>query len=225
MPGMSELNGQVREPTEAELAEIIETIPTPITDGPTLRQMALAYWADQHGQPAPEPEPVEQAEPQKKLPRVVLQKRFDLALRDWLAAQATQPRRIARWLAWWIALPWRVGSFAAVMLGGNVDAETLLDRDTECNDCEQRYFFVRRNGAKSSHCAACKCPAWKFSTLKVKNQRAGWKCPLRKHEGPYSNDRQIETLKVLGYEENAALSAAGSGGCTGCGCGKAKQGG
>lgn len=197
-------------------------IPTRTTDPEERRAMAEALAAILETQPQEEvivEEPPAQPE-RKRLPRYILAKRIDVAFRDWVIAQVQTPKRIVRWLSWWIALPWRIGSFLSVILSRKVDAETLLERDTTCNDCEQRYFFVRRSGRTSSHCAACKCPSWKLSELRTKNQLRGWKCPLRKFDEPYSNDAQAETLERLGYEKNAVLNVIG-GGCTGCGCGKA----
>lgn len=216
---MMENNGQMI--TTDELDSLAQELPTNTTDPGTRREMILAMLRYNES-------PIERVEVQvverneaagKKLPLYVLQKRWDVRLRDWMTAQATQPKRITRWLAWWIPLPWKIGSFFRVMLSHKLDSVLVVERDTVCDGCDQRYHFVRRDGETSDHCAACKCPATRFSTLAFKNERANWKCPLRKHAGPYPNDPQANALMELGYDENVVLSAVG-GGCTGCGCGK-----
>jgi hypothetical protein len=200
------------------------TAQTRITDPETLQLLAdeIVQIAERRVDPD-EPEVIVEEtrrEPEKpKLPRYILQRTRRVAVRDWVHTQIATPKRIVRWLSWWWLLPWKSASFVSVLLSRKVDPETLLERDTACNECDQRFYFVRLNGRASSHCAACKCPAWKMSELRYKNQKNGWKCPLRKHPGEYANDAQAEALERIGYEKNAVLSAVG-GGCTGCGCGK-----
>lgn len=214
-------------------------VSTRCTNPDTLRLLAeqLVASAEAVVDPLPEPERVEaQAETERKpaLPKYVLQKRIDIRFRDWLMVQVNQPKRIARWLSWWIALPWRAVIFLNVVLSPKIppDAtyedtagesftgtEVIENRKKICRECDQRYAFVHLDGSVTFHCSACKCPPTGWSENDYRAEFSGFHCPLRKHPGPYPNDGQAGALKGLGYEENAVLSAVG-GGCTGCGCGK-----
>ena len=219
MAEMTEMNGQI---TEQELDALAELIPAE----PAMRRdivLAMLRVSAEQEQQVELQEVEVQTERKPSPPRYVLQKRWDIRLRDWLLTQAAQPKRLARWLSWWIALPWRVGSFVRTIAGGKIrDPFEIAEREAICERCDQRYVFIRLNGKQSDHCQACKCPPTRWSALDYKNQLANWHCPLRKHPGPYPNDGQAVALKGLGYEENAVLSAVG-GGCTGCGCGKATR--
>jgi hypothetical protein len=218
-----------------ELDALAEAVPAATPEMRREIVLAMLRASQEPAEQEPQPETTQQAD-KPKLPRVVFQKRWDIRLRDYLLVQVTQPRRIVRWLAWWIALPWKAASFARVATGGQVGplfieedgiprvlspAERIAERDNVCEACEQRYYFVRLDGETTEHCQACKCPPTRWSENEYRNTLASWHCPLRKHAGPYPNDGQAGALKGLGYEENAVLAAFG-GGCTGCGCGKAK---
>jgi len=205
---MSETNGT----REFEIHSPIGVIHTRTTNPAMLRLLQ-----EEIENPDPVPIVEEEVEPRKRPP--VLQKRFDVAIRDWTIRQISTPKRIVRWVAWWFKLPWRIGSLLWAVTGKRLDVYAVEKRNEACADCPMRYDFIRRNGKVSAHCAGCNCPAWRLSDLDFKNRLERWHCPQRKHEGPYPDDGIRNLLESLGYDPNGS-----AGGCSGCGCGK-KQGG
>lgn len=205
-------------------------IPTRITDPATLRLMAeqLVATVEDRVDPQPEEKPVEVAlEQAPAMPKIYRPHAGRMSrLRNWIAAQVATPGRFKRFLLWTLTFPARVWSFVKVVTSRRVSLEEYAWRENACRDCPFRHYRIRedRTGFHlDEHCSKCGCPDWRMSRNEVRNWYSGWRCPARRHPGPYPDDAIREFVQGQGYDPETVF---GGGGCTGCGCGKAgKQGG
>jgi len=122
----------------------------------------------------------------------------------------------------------RLWSFFRAITGGKVNAKIHQGRQAVCGKCPKRIIVpvtktVRPTKSKpvkvvieKSYCGPCNCPKWYLSRLDNKNWFAKWKCPLRRHAGPYSDDAVRSWLIENGHATDEQLEADG-GGCAGCG--------
>lgn len=206
-------------------------VPTRITDPATLRLLAeqLVAVAENTVDPQPQEMPLDivpEPEPQRAWKPPVRTPHAGVCVRawTWLIVQASTPLRFKRFVLWWLRLPSRAWSMVMVLSSRKIDAETEARRDNVCHDCPFRHYRMRRTRqgiVMDEHCGKCSCPDTRLSRNEYRNAYSGWKCPERKHAGPYPDDDLREHLEANGYDPK--IISGGGGGCTGCGCGKAKQ--
>jgi len=116
---------------------------------------------------------------------------WDVQLNHWVYRQVATKGRTVRLLSWFVMLYPRVRLFALTMLSGFVDKETYERRMESCADCDRhlkRIVKAEPELVTKSYCMQCGCPEWALSQLKRKNWFKGWKCPARRHPGPYPED-------------------------------------
>jgi hypothetical protein len=147
---------------------------------------------------------------------------FDWAI-EFAARWARHPVRSFLGLFAW---PSRAYRFLRAQTGGKVSEFVYGARMATCGDCDQLDIVM----GKGTFCRACGCGFHRFADLQRKNRLRKWYCPLRRHEGPYPDDRARDDLVRNGYADKAdvptgklPVNFGGSrtgGGCSGCGTGR-----
>lgn len=215
---------------ESQLIQL-PPVRTRITNPIALQQLAeqLAIAAENVVEPIEqikEPEPAQEPsrEPHKPLVRPP-HKPIHSRVWTWLILQVATPLRFKRLALWSLKLPPRAWSMLTTITSKRESPDEKADRDMVCAACPSRVYRLRRSKGDvvmDEHCGKCGCPDWKLSRNVVRNWYTAWNCPERRHAGPYPNDDLRAKLESEGYDPKVVLSVGG--GCTGCGCGKAKQG-
>lgn len=222
-------------------------VPTRITDQATLELLAreLVAQAEQSVDPqevelpveaAPEPEPKRAWQPPIRPPYEKRLKRLRLWMLSWIqTACVSQHGANSLTQAWsalanragvyWVNLPGRAWSMLTTITSKRESPDEKTARDAICAACPSRVYRLRRTKdtvVLDEHCGKCGCPDWKLSRNVVRNWYTAWNCPERRHAGPYPDDDLRAKLEGEGYDPKVVFAVGG--GCTGCGCGKAKQG-
>lgn len=99
-----------------------------------------------------------------------------------------------------LALNYKSARAGAVALcGPRVRQEAYERRMAICSECSanrQRITKTRAGYVLISYCGDCGCPESRAARLAYKNWLARWKCPRRRHEGPYPEDAYKHLIPI-----------------------------
>jgi hypothetical protein len=107
-------------------------------------------------------------------------------LPGWIERQIETPKRFKRLLLWSADLIPRGVSMIRVLLSRKVSSAAYVDRMASCNTCASAVLVLRVVKSKvkeTSYCGLCSCPKWYASRNAVRNKRAAWRCPSKRHAG------------------------------------------
>ncbi len=125
-------------------------------------------------------------------------------IRSWIIIPADQGKT-ARWyrlrrFKFWLfgarsgyhGLYERFRQMIVALCGGFCRRGAYLERLSICRlTCEKVTIRLprRSKGKLRYYCGSCSCPRWPFAELRFKNRLRKWRCPERRHAGPYPEDR------------------------------------
>jgi len=129
----------------------------------------------------------------------------------WVQKQIQTPLRFKRLALWIVNLVPRGTSFVRVMVSGRVDSEQYAERQASCASCPAAVIQLRAVKGEireTSWCSQCECPKWHYSKNKVRNWRAAWSCPIRRHD---ASDPNAAFVAYLRSKQEVAAGATGTG--------------
>ena len=117
----------------------------------------------------------------------------------WLQRQIQTPYRFKRFVLWTVNLLPRFVSLIRVLASRRVSSAQYAERMASCGACPSAIIQLRFAGSRireTSFCNLCDCPKWYGSRNAVRNKRAAWRCPAKRHAGSDRDSVFVEHVRA-----------------------------